>query len=359
MTEYIKEVGRLFNSGESNDSKNVSLNIDFEVNSVNQYINCIRRSVRKNMTYSITDIYNKQKAIGPFWIDSVDFSRLTPMNNGRMQFTQTLKLRFPQWGAEIINNPDLPPWCYPPFDYQCTTAQENINIASIYPPNSDIPISFTNTAGVKLDASGTKSIMQISFNYNVYSFDQNLVWVYSNTVNRSGIWVYDTYYEPRTLYMQHIDSKEITEYDETNTGEDSIKWRYTNISVQMLFKPESWNEYYLNVGTKCWSDNGLEDIYSWRNSGGSVQYGPKSKYEEASKNGATIGEAITEPMFLNNEGTGIAPFGGRFMHYDAPTATWKIIKGTPYQQQETYVSGCPFYPTSWDYLELPQSKDYR
>ena len=201
--------------------------------------------------------------------------------------------------------------------------------------------------------------MQISFNYNLETAYVDDVWKFNKTVNEFPIRICGKDYGAKTLLIESINMKEIVEYYDTEQQEGKEKWRYANVAIQLLYRHETWTEHYLNVGTKIFTDNGLEEIYRWQNGEGVVNYASMTEYKNQSRDSTCPGEAISEPMFLSDEGNNISPFGGRYYRYDSVAADWKWYEGKENEQQETYISGCPFLPACWDDLLIPEENDFR
>lgn len=276
--------------------------------------------------------------VGYFWIDAAKISRLgEPKPNGRIQYTYDYTFRFPK--PEDCGKQGVPPWGYPPTDITYEKATEEIAVEQIYPPNSLVPVRFCNSAGIMMEAAGTKGLMQLSFSYALKSFDQNLVWGFVEKINAYPIKIVNMNFPARTVRCDAISATEKIDY----TDEKEIKWQYWEIKIQLLINPDTWNKQYLNVGCHVWTSGGLQQLWHWIDENGQTHFAPYSDFLTWANNDEqkeNRGEAVTEPMFLNAAGTAISGFNG-------------------YQQIPTYKQGSQYYPADFSFLNLPQTRGWR
>ncbi len=322
----------VWTSGSTADAPNLVYQRLYRSDTIMDFVNFVSKAPLKDNIMQLDDI-------GPFWVDSVDFTKVTQQPNGEVLFTADYKLKTmnPSEVHFVRNNP--PPWAQPVSDFSVSPATEEIAVEQIYPPNSLAPVRLCNSAGVALEASGYQGLCTISFSYNSLSFDPNAVWGFKSTVNAFNTLVCGMAFPPRTLLVDTYSGAEQIEYDE----DGNIKWQYFKISVSLTANPKTWNKQYLNLGTHVWTNGGLEQLWKWIDDDGRTHFEPYSSFLhwiDNQRGDESRGEAITDPMFLNNNGTGISGFRG-------------------YQQIPTYVEGCPFYPADFSFLDLPATRGWR
>ena len=304
----------------------------YEVDSLVDYIKVFGNM---NRTGRVTFI----PGVGHFWIDASKITRHgESMPGGKIQFTCDYTLRLCK--KDDIGKQNYPPWRYPPSEITFGQSTEETAVQVIYPPDSLVPIRFTNTAGVNLEASGTKGLLDFSFSYAVQNFDPNNCWAFAEKINAFPIRVCDFVIPERCCMIKSLSANEKIDYLDNN----EIKWKYWEIKVNMLLHPDTWNKDYLNLGTHVWSQHGLEQLWHWTDEQG-PHYEPYSKFLEWVDSGNSEerenrGEAVTEPMFLNKQGTGISGFQN-------------------YKAIPTYVSGSPYYPADFSFLNLPPTRNWR
>ncbi len=222
---------------------------------------------------------------------------------------------------------DTPPWLYRLENWQISSASEEVAATVYYPTASNVALPFVNTAGVFLEAPTSRALLDMSFTYNVETFDVNYIASFVGRVNASQIDVGGITFPARTVRIEQLDAEEVTEYNQNG----SIRWRYVKVKPRLLCDPRTFNRDFLNVGTALRSGGGLKKIWTWT-SGGSTNYGT---YQQALNASADDAEEISDPMFLNAAGTAISPFtnDGR--------------------QVPTYISGCLDVPIDFTPLKIP------
>ena len=205
----------------------------------------------------------------------------------------------------------------------------------IEPNGANSPLPFINTAGVFLEATRTRGLVQISFSYNVpmISFNINTCWQWIGKTNSSMITVAGITFGPRTLKIENL-TFEYTRDELKDRFENPVVWQYYRCDVVLTADPQSFNRRYLNVGTSIIRDKALNQLYSWHNtSNGKREFGTYHEYPGGT--GAEGLDAVTEPMFLTESGTGISP----------TDSTGRQIK--------THRYGCMLIPANFALLGLP------
>ncbi len=322
---------KIGNASSDDKSRTIDYTEAWEAESVIDYLK--RASVLKKKNSLIY-----LNGVGHFWIESAKLTRLgEPQPQGKLQYTYDYVLRIAS--PEDIKNEKLPPWRYPPSDLTFGQVTEEVAVEWVYPPDSMIPVRLVNTAGVDIEAAGTKGLLELSFNYAVLNFDPNNCWMFVDKINAYDINVCDFFIPARCGMIKSLSSSEKIDY----TDDNEEKWRYWDVKVNMILHPESWNKKYLNLGCHVWHGGSLQQLWYWIDNDGVTHYEPYSKYLEWVDNSGIDdgrGEPVTEPMFLNYNGTGISGFYA-------------------YKAVPTYVECSPYYPADFDFLDLPKTRGWR
>lgn len=278
----------------------------------------------------------------PFFLESWSFARVGDSEGGDgLTIEVELKLVSPSSAAsgedrskDVDGNElteETPPWLYRLENWRCSSASEEVAATAIFPENSNVAVPFVNSAGVALQATTTRGLLETSFEYNVESLDISALTNYVGCVNASPIVVAGITFAARTLKIESLDASEEVSY----LTDGSVKWRYVKVSVKLLGDPGSWNRDFLNVGNHLATNSGLQKIWQWTNANGSTVYGT---YAQALASQAPDAEETTEPLFLNAQGTAVSPIDSNG------------------RQTPTYITGTLLKPLDFSPLQFPKVK---
>ena len=110
---------------------------------------------------------------------------------------------------------------------------------------SQIAVAFTNSAGLAMEAQGSRQILKLDFSYNVKDFDFQAPAYFMNKVNDSAIAIAGVTYGPKMVLIQDIGAEYKVDYNE----DGSVKWSYWTIKLSLLIDNRSFNRDYANIGT--------------------------------------------------------------------------------------------------------------
>lgn len=106
-------------------------------------------------------------------------------------------------------------------------------------------IPFVNSAGVAMEAQGSRQILKMDFSYNVKDFDFEAPAYFMNKVNDRAITIAGVTYGPKTVLIQDIGAEYKIDYNE----DASVKWTYWNVKISLLIDNRTFNKEYANLGT--------------------------------------------------------------------------------------------------------------
>lgn len=246
-------------------------------------------------------------------VESVSFARSGNTSNGVFHVTATVTIALGHT-SQTNTDPCAPPM--KPYNFKISGASIDETSEVFYPCEGDLlfasgsndPQPFTNTAGVHLEATRSRGMVQISFSYNLATtyFNVGLVWQWLGKTNIATTTICGIVFGPRTVKIENL-SYDYTEDTVTNPDESTTTWQYYRGDVSLSCDPQTWNKKYLNVGTSIVSGGKLQQLYTWYNKTSSVNaYGTYHGYP----GGVTAEslDAVTDPMFLNASGTDISGF---------------------------------------------------
>lgn len=402
-------IGAFVDGAEAGESKTFDFVLTWQVDDVFEYLDIVEQGPSKDSVFTYDGFHgtaqqpDAKRRIGPAWVVSCSYTRLgKPMPNGRLQFQQKLKLQFV---SDKTTELDLAPWMYPIKDWTIGSATESVQLRGIWNVNDEWQ-PFQNSSGEMLDGSFDKGVMTISFSYNLPPnyLDENAAWQLVGTVNQGVTAMNGRTFPARTLLLNNINIMQESMTPATNSTSQSVsanmmrEIEYQKISLQFMFKPETHNNDYLNVGTMLWTWNLGEDkkervwrqqqmtpryneygflvgydfipagwsweagtvripnsgqptkIWSWIGQTGEQIYGTRAQYDEEYRAGKTYmcadnGREVTEPMFLNDSDE----FHETIMPFDQSTG----------RQMESYITGCPYRIADWSGLYIPKKQGWR
>ena len=274
-----------------------------------------------------------------FEVNSVRIERVgSPMPDGYYQVKATFNLTLFKLADQKVD-----PWDLPAYNYRCSSSGVEESVTNFFAASSDplnssgvvgVQMPFVNTAGVPLQATRTRSLVAVSFSYNLRpeNFDVNAIWTYAGCVNSSAVTICGVTYAPFYVRLESISYEYCS--DEDQNGNKTYYWK---CDVNLVADPRGYGKSYLNVGTHViYTDNQgnttLQRIWSWQDDNGNTVYGAYPLYAE---NGMTNGEEVSENMFLNPQGTGLSPFSNG-------------------RQTPTYRQGCIHAIADLNNLHFPQ-----
>ena len=295
-----------------------------------------------------------------FIVDSNTITKRAPMAGGRVQLELNIRLRHFRNLEEL-----LAPWQLPAFNFRISSSQNEESAAIFYPGEDDIwleedsePFPFVNTAGVPLEGTATYSTAQISFSYGIavdtFLKIQNWFWSLPGKINNDSVVICGMKFPRRTLKIESLNA----EYCETQkpglaiTGVHQIGttvyydetvvdtlYKYYRIDATFAANPRTWNQYFLNVGTHVRRGGAILRLWSWNNpTTGAPTWGTYSDYRAT---GGVNGEALSEPVPLNADGTNASA-----LLNDGRMAT-------------TYRHGALYEPISFRSLNFPEALPMR
>lgn len=218
-----------------------------------------------------------------------------------------------------------PPWLWRIQDFQIVTETENDTTNIYWPSTSSIPVPFCNSAGVPFDSSVSRGLAHLSFSYNLQYANLDSVWQYVYKTNADPVVIAGLAFPPRTVLINKIDIKKKFIYHK----DDTLKWSYYNVSVDLMADPYGFDKNYPNMGEHIITTNGLTRLWTW---GKGTYYGTLA---DCIASGAKDGEEVCDPVYLTATGTSISPF----------------LFG---KQIPVYLRGTLFEPINFNFLNLPR-----
>ena len=271
---------------------------------------------------SLVDGYKRKgsgimlRAAGSYFygtVESVSFSRSGNETKGKYHVTSTMTITL---GKKTTTNEN--PCAIPakPYNFKISGATVDETSEVFYPCENDLVFAegsneaqpFVNTAGVHLEATRSRGMVQLSFSYNLATsfFNVGLVWQWLGKTNIATTTICGIIFGPRTVKIENL-AYDYTEDTVTNADETSTTWQYYKGDVTLSCDPQTWNKKYLNVGTSIVHGGKLQQLYTWYNKTTSTNnYGTYHGYPGGT--GAESLDAVSDPMFLNAAGTGVAGF---------------------------------------------------
>jgi len=245
------------------------------------------------------------------------------------------------------------PWLLPVEDFTTSGNPVEETLTTVWSVSGGNIVSapFVNSAGAPMIANSTRNQMAMSFAYNMPpDFDDTYAFYYNGKVNSEHVTVCGYGFRPFTLQVVSLGTRLIRKFTE---GEEPTI-AYKKVSVQLLADPKTFIREYANIGTEILAGPlGNESrarlwrgTYTTGGSGGmmvvpgAVHYATRAELLELASQGyidSTEIEAVTDPMFLAEDGTEITPI-------DPATG----------RQMPVYRRGCPFEITDLSVLGLPQ-----
>ena len=264
---------------------------------------------------------------------------------------------------------DTPPWLMPVEDFTLGTQTVEESMVKVWVPGKVAgeykAVPFDNSAGTPLTASVSRYRLTMSFSYNMPpDYPDEFAFQFNGKVNADEVMVCGYTFYPTQLQIVSLGINYLRK-----RVEDGFEIAYKKISVQLLGDPNTFFSEYANIGTvvarvkekedgtkkpyrtQLWTavcakdfsvTEGSETSEETEYKEGEVVYGQRSTLikmvREGKLDGATL-EAVTEPMFLNEEGSDIS----------------KIDPETR-RQKPVYLKGCPFEIVPFAPLGLPRLK---
>ena len=105
-------------------------------------------------------------------------------------------------------------------------------------------VPFVNSAGVAMEAQGSRQILKIDFSYNVKDFDFEAPAYYMNKVNDREVTIAGVTYGPKTVLIQDIGAEYKIDYNDDAT----VKWTYWTVRISLLIDNRTFNKDYANLG---------------------------------------------------------------------------------------------------------------
>lgn len=273
-------------------------------------------------------------------VESVSFSRSGDAVGGGYHVKATLTIALGSTSTTNVD-PCAPP--IKPYNFKISGATVDETSEVFYPCENDLlfasgsnsPQPFTNTAGVHLEATRSRGMVQLSFAYNLATtyFNVGLVWQWLGKTNLATTTICGIAFGPRTVKIENL-SFDYTEDTVKNADESETTWTYYRGEVALSCDPQTWNKKYLNVGNSIISGGKLQQLYTWYNKTSETNdYGTYHAYPGGTTTEAL--DAVTDPMFLSSDGSTIAGFdaGGR--------------------QNQTYRAGSLLIPADFTALRFP------
>lgn len=292
-----------------------------------------------------------------FIVDSNTITKRQSLPGGRLQIELTIKLRWFRNLEEL-----LAPWSLPAFNFHITQGANEESASIFYPGDDDIwlnedsdPFDFVNTAGVMLEGTATYATAQISFSYAIavdtFLKIQDWFWSLSGKINYDPVVICGMKFPKRTLKIESLNA----EYCETQkpglvtTGVHQVGttiyydqtvmdvlYKYYRVDATFSANPRTWNQYFLNVGTHVRREGVVSRLWSWYDpTTGSPMWGTYADYRQA---GGEQGEALTEPVALNADGTNASS-----------------VMDSNGRLRMTYRHGALFEPISFQALAFPEA----
>ena len=295
------------------------------------------------------------ETISYFVIESANLTKRQPMPGGRLQVEIAYRMRHVEDLSEI-----QPPWSLPAYNFRISSALNEESSSQFYPGDDDIwlneddsPFPFVNTAGVMLEGSTTYTTAQISFSYAIsavtFSMIQDWFWTLPGKINCDRVTICGMTFPPRTIKIDSMNaeyseleapgttySRTTVENGETITRQyevGPVNYHYYRVDVTLSANPRTWNQYFLNVGTHVNRGGVIARLWSWddKNHAG-MAFGTYGDY--VTQEGLN-GQAISEPVALNADGTNASGLG------------------SDGRQLMTYRHGSMFEPISFQALAFP------
>lgn len=311
---------QMVKDGGANDDYTKTLVEIYELDSIDDFDPFLFSCKKKNQLIATTGSDGK---IYNYVIDSNNISKRQPMPGGKFQIEMTLNLRFLETWDELYA-----PWELPAFNFKTSQGICEESSTSFYPGYGDLlygessdAYPLVNTAGGLLEGSATLPLSQISFSYciSVVTFYkiQGWFWNLCGKINEDYCTICAMNFPPRTLKIDSINA-EYCEMEKPGLIPVGDKWIgtthftqsevadttyfYYRIDVTMSSNSRTWNQSFLNVGTHIRQNGALCRIWRWEGKNG-PEFG---SYIDYKRSGGMYGEAVTEPLFLNSDGTGVA-----------------------------------------------------
>lgn|GEM_PF-4883067 len=335
MREWVNDrlKYRMLKDAEANDNYEKTYLYVYELESINEFNRFLGWCPKKNTLIYEPNTYDDKGIY--FVVDSCSISKRSPMPGGRIQLEVTLKLR---WLTDVEQH-TADPWALPPFNFRMSSAVNEESTSVFYPGeyylpgvdadtgngntevwddiwysgNDDLPKAFINTAGVMLEGNATFTTTQMSYSYCVsavtFANFQDWFWTTPGTINCDSILMCGMRFAPRTLKIESL-SAEYCELQKTgiidNVATD-VTYYYYRIDASFTINPRTWNQRFLNVGTHVNRNGVIQRIWNWSDpETGDPQWGTYGDYRMA---GGVNGEAVTEPVALDADGTGVMGIG--------------------------------------------------
>ena len=264
-----------------------------------------------------------------FIVDSNTITKRQPMPGGKIQLELSIKLRHFRNIEEL-----LAPWQLPAYNFHISSSQNEESTGQFYPGEDDIwlgedtePHPFVNTAGIPLEGTATYATSQISFSYGIsvvtFLKIQDWFWTLSGKINNDSVVICGMKFPKRTLKIESLNAEycetqkpglaitgvrqsgTTVYYDETVV--DTL-YKYYRIDATFSANPRTWNQYFLNVGTHVRRNGVISRLWSWNHpTTGTPTWGTYGDYRTAN---ASNGEALTDPVPLNVDGTNASSLAG-------------------------------------------------
>lgn len=291
-----------------------------------------------------------------FVVESNNLTKRQPMPGGKVQVECAIRLRHLEDMDEL-----KAPWQLPPFNFRITSAINEESASQFYPGDDDIwlpqsddePADFVNTAGVMLEGTATYTTAQITFSYAISAVTfgriQNWFWSLPGKINCDRVTICGMTFPARTVKLESMNAEynEVelpgTTYRQTQVVNgntvvntvtiEPVNYHYYRVDVTLNANPRTWNQYFLNVGTHVNRDGVIARLWSWEDkTTGALTFGTYGDYiNQEGRNG----QAISEPVALNQAGTNASPIGNN------------------QRQIMTYRHGSLFEPISFGALAFP------
>lgn len=292
-----------------------------------------------------------------FIVESCNITKRQPMPGGKIQCEVNYKYRHFEDMDEL-----KAPWELAAYNFRIGAATNEESAAQFYPGDDDIWLEqsdeladFVNTAGVMLEGTATFSTSQIMFSYAISAVKflqiQNWFWSLAGKINNDQVTICGMTFPPRTVKLDALNAEyneleiagmvlETTEIIDGQTVVNTytvepVNYHYYRVDVTLHANPRTWNQYFLNVGTHVNRNGVIARLWSWEDPiTNEMIFGT---YNDYMTQGGRNGQAISEPVALNQAGTNAAPIG--------PNG----------RQVMTYRHGSLFEPISFVDLEFPAS----
>ncbi|MBR2694621.1 MAG: hypothetical protein IKE69_10455 [Thermoguttaceae bacterium] len=269
-----------------------------------------------------------------FQIDSVDVRRLTGLVPSSITGAETLRADTVLVRAELkmsllkhAADPAVPPWELPCYRFRAAPVALRTAPRLFYPTAGDplfgggaaaslAPAPLVNTAGVPIQADGTRVLTRFSFFYNMrataadYARALDCSWLWPGHCNASPVLFAGIAFPALTLMFESFSFEACDEpysYPAVADGADTVVsgvWRYLKCSVRLLADPLSFARNYMNAGVHRLARRGIERLWQWTDDAGNLAFG---SYADALSRADA--QEVSENLFLNEAGTAPAPFG--------------------------------------------------